>query len=304
MNKKEQQARVAAKWWAKQLEAPNFDAGADSIQMLAVQMMAKTSHERPSEIILDAFEEALRQIILAESPRVVSVDYDPDITLVRAAKEAGLYIGANTFPWKTVMWLDKNGSIQVKEGYGAETRIILEPYVYREEHEIVEDICSPVRKFRKTARTTFIRLNRPVKCGSPGNVCMNYTPGDALALYKDGAWAVAPENLEATYELIEPLPKGPTNGYLVLNVPEDVTEVTCYADAVLIWGSAVEVASFTGVKTAVTEAVQAPYDVWIQSKEDVSPVLVSKGDWVVFSGDGTIYHFTDQYLQENYQEIE
>lgn len=122
--------KVAAKWWAEKLRnlnPKNFDNGDKSGTGFLTMLLATkiASNVKPSAEKVEWFEEKLAEVIeeyIQENGSLkLSVDYQPDAVLSRAAIETG--INLNVFPWKTTMWVERN-SITVSDGYCAETRCI------------------------------------------------------------------------------------------------------------------------------------------------------------------------------------
>ena len=114
-----ERVKVAAAWWRKQLEAPKFDNGV----VLHGMMAALASGPRPTPEQLDRFEVELAVLLTKETEDYdycsVGCDYGPDRMLAEAAEKAGINVnGPTTFPWKTMMWIDKEG-VRVSAGYGA-----------------------------------------------------------------------------------------------------------------------------------------------------------------------------------------
>jgi len=117
-----QQILLAARWWRKVLENPKFqtvNSPEEGEAAFVSQMMAQTLYKKPDKNILDKFEHELRNILAAENPRYVDVDYNPDRYLRKAAESVGMDAGTGSFPWKTTMFLD-GGKVKVRYGYGAD----------------------------------------------------------------------------------------------------------------------------------------------------------------------------------------
>lgn len=124
------QIRAAARWWSDCLRRKVEVSGLSDDERkdprnrdyeLAERLV---SAERPTYTVeqADAFE---RELVVELTTRgwqlrSLSVDYAPDVYLVRAMERAGLEGLALDFalPWKTMMTFH-DGGVQVSEGYGA-----------------------------------------------------------------------------------------------------------------------------------------------------------------------------------------
>ena len=118
-------AQKASKWWADRLRNPAKLDNGDYSETGAMTLIMATMLQSAERVNLDAakidlFEEELTQLILDEDCSIIGVDYGPDWILMQAAEKAELDLGMCTLPWKTVMWLDRDGTIKVAEGYRAE----------------------------------------------------------------------------------------------------------------------------------------------------------------------------------------
>ena len=122
---KKETAQKAAKWWADRLRSPaKLDNGDDSstgaMTLMMATMLQTKERTRLDTAKIDAFEKELTQLILDSGYLTISVDYGPDWMLMQASEKAGLDLGMCTLPWKTTMWLNRDDTIKVAEGYRAE----------------------------------------------------------------------------------------------------------------------------------------------------------------------------------------
>lgn len=122
--------KLAVELWKKLLIDRKYDNMGDTgtpderSQMGMASKLASLIPANNTRDILEAFGDALTRI-LTDDPRscqcgttmTLGVDYGPDSTLARAAKEVGLQM---EWPWKTVMWI-RDDCVQLKSGYGAKT---------------------------------------------------------------------------------------------------------------------------------------------------------------------------------------
>ena len=123
-------ARAAAAWWRNALSAPKHDNGDSSAAGfvglgLVGMLVART---QPSEIQLAEFETflhtALWEEMEAHGNARCGVDYHPDPILYDAGQKAG-FSKNFPFPWKTMMWVDKD-KVRVGAGYQAPIETIWE----------------------------------------------------------------------------------------------------------------------------------------------------------------------------------
>ena len=118
---KDAAAEIAASWWADKVVRPTFDAGADSPAMMMAEVMATIGAAKIEESAKDKFKNILKQKILNEFNRTnyqigIHCDYHPEGILDEAITEAD--IPSSNVPWKTSMWIDPDGTVSVKYGYG------------------------------------------------------------------------------------------------------------------------------------------------------------------------------------------
>jgi hypothetical protein len=113
-------SKVAAKWWADHLRngSKNDNEDNDPLTSLMAGLMQQETLDKTSTEQINIFEERLAEIIEIKKPRLIDVDYHPDIYLSDAAQEADIILGIGTLPMKTTMWIDEN-KIQVRYGCGA-----------------------------------------------------------------------------------------------------------------------------------------------------------------------------------------
>lgn len=122
----QEQAQIAAQWWADQIASPKFDNGDDSNAGGMSMMLAMIAHKPVANEGIEKFKTDLATLIIERSPYSIGVDYGPDAILRDAATLSGLEDnGIVQFPWKTNMWF-RAGSIAVSCGYGAPTETLLE----------------------------------------------------------------------------------------------------------------------------------------------------------------------------------
>ena len=124
-------AIVAAKWWTDIISSPNLNSfnngdrtSESSFFVMMLAHMNAMNHVATQEQ-LDKFNEILSKKIsdeLDSSSQVdLDCDYGPCVFLGEAAEEAGIDI--SLFPYKRMMWITCT-SVEVKDGYGAEVKII------------------------------------------------------------------------------------------------------------------------------------------------------------------------------------
>jgi hypothetical protein len=115
---------IAVDWWVNAIRGGAKQDNGDAMQSMLTAFVAAEIGP-PTEYQIDVFRTKLNTFLvgLLLSPstprfhdRLLSVDYQPEGTLLAAANHANL--SALHFPVKTVMWL-KNDSIRVRHGYGA-----------------------------------------------------------------------------------------------------------------------------------------------------------------------------------------
>ena len=79
----------------------------------------------PNEDKLNKFEKVLAKRIKDElketSTVIIKVDYNPDDILLYAAQKAE--IDSKVFPWKTIVWVEKN-KVTVRDGYDGKIETI------------------------------------------------------------------------------------------------------------------------------------------------------------------------------------
>lgn len=122
----QEQAQIAAQWWADQIAAPKFDNGDDSNAGGMAMALAMMAHNPVESDSVEEFKNELEALIIDRQPRGIHVDYGPDAILSDAAKMAGMVDGGIVqFPWKTNMWL-RDGGIEVSCGYGSPNKTLLE----------------------------------------------------------------------------------------------------------------------------------------------------------------------------------
>ncbi len=135
----DQEAVIAAKWWADQLRGvPRHDAG-DARLNFALAGMALLNRNQPTDGQILKFEAFLGSAIQQEliqsdswrraiekddsgwgsAFRTVATDYGPEPILRDALHEAGIKVNSGLLPVKTVMWVSP-GSVRVSAGYRAE----------------------------------------------------------------------------------------------------------------------------------------------------------------------------------------
>jgi hypothetical protein len=123
----EQQAEVASKWWANQLRHPHNDMGIDDpMPNLLLGMLACES--RPDDERIDKFQKRLKEELMVADwwdIRILDVDYNLDKNSVLSKVSQELDISEYAFPVKTTMWINKDGTVEVSNGYGASLECLL-----------------------------------------------------------------------------------------------------------------------------------------------------------------------------------
>jgi len=125
----EMQIDVAAEWWAKVYENPQFqtvrpdDTSRGSRPAATAQLMATAAHRTPTDNSITIFKNALKEKLQGKTYNDISlmVDYHPSRDLGECLDQAGDTQGMTALPWKTNMQFEDNG-VQVSCGYG-------EPYI-------------------------------------------------------------------------------------------------------------------------------------------------------------------------------
>ena len=118
---KDAAAEIAASWWADRVVRPTFDAGADSPAMVMAEVLATVGAAKIEESNKLKFHNILKRKILDKLMKTnyqvyLGCDYSPEGILAEAMNEAE--IPSSNAPWKTSMWIDPDGSVSVKYGYG------------------------------------------------------------------------------------------------------------------------------------------------------------------------------------------
>lgn len=133
----EAMAQAAARWWAGKIDGTcRHDNGDKSLTGFMSGYLADKLNEPPIPGALEKFEEILTNMLVHwDKPwRLdrLSCDYGPDMTMLKAAQEAG--ISPHNFPWKTHMYFDhEKMEIVVSDGYRAPWKMIWKDGVYEED---------------------------------------------------------------------------------------------------------------------------------------------------------------------------
>ena len=99
-------ANKTAQWWADQLSnaSVKLDNGTDDVNLLAVLSLCGPKPTYSKEQI-EKFRSNLAQHIESEIKEWgdcrIAVDYNPNDTLIEAAKMAGIKLSGQDLPWKT-----------------------------------------------------------------------------------------------------------------------------------------------------------------------------------------------------------
>lgn len=109
------QIEAAANWWAEVVGAPKFDNG----DPLFNKVMTTHDVEPVANSQKGMFFNAMREELFKWQSNYLGCDYSPDQLLARAAVSVG--IPTSNFPCKTSMWLTREGTVDVRYGYGAKT---------------------------------------------------------------------------------------------------------------------------------------------------------------------------------------
>ncbi len=103
---------------------PKFDNGDTSRMGCTTSMLAGMLVKDVGESQKEKFKQELSRILMTKTHvKYVQVDYDPDSTLAEALHKSE--ISFSNAPWKTRMWLDEDGSVKVRYGYGAEIQTLI-----------------------------------------------------------------------------------------------------------------------------------------------------------------------------------
>lgn len=127
MTTHENMAKAICKYWSKYFintaNHTNGDSNCDLIGMVYDTLAMKENQSTDNKKI-EAFKEALYNILMNSKPWIIDCDYGPCSELIKACKNAEL--PTSVFPWKTVMrieWVD--GVILIKEGHGSDFKKLL-----------------------------------------------------------------------------------------------------------------------------------------------------------------------------------
>lgn len=117
---------VASNWWADAIKNPSFDNGDPFTSIFATLLTADM--DKPSNDKVEKFKKYLADEIrkgIIENPNyfTLSVDYDPDEHLSKAASKAHLDTSVASFPWKTTMFVTRD-KVSVRAGYGAAEEVL------------------------------------------------------------------------------------------------------------------------------------------------------------------------------------
>lgn len=132
-------AAAVARWWGNVIVNPNFDNGADDMGNIMAQGIATMGHEQIRDDIerhVGAFVHILEGAIddaLQDNPyfgRNLSTDYHPDRILADAAAASGMSergIDMFVFPWKSSTYIEADGTVAARMGYGKAAKQIWPP---------------------------------------------------------------------------------------------------------------------------------------------------------------------------------
>ena len=117
---------MASNWWADAIKNPSFDNGDPFTSIFATLLTADM--DKPSNDKVEKFKKYLADEIrkgIIENPNyfTLSVDYDPDEHLSKAASKAHLDTSVASFPWKTTMFVTRD-KVSVRAGYGAAEEVL------------------------------------------------------------------------------------------------------------------------------------------------------------------------------------
>ncbi len=113
---------IATNWWADKISGNvRHDNGAlneapSAMACLFADMCAKPIMEEQKEMFKKTLEEKIIEQLSSRGRIDLYCDYGPDLYLREAAEKAN--IPTTNFPFKTGMYIERNGDIRVKEGYG------------------------------------------------------------------------------------------------------------------------------------------------------------------------------------------
>ena len=124
----EKSYEIAANWWATRIKnGKKFNNGENDTTNFLASLLATQNalNAIPNEEKLNKFEKVLAKRIKEElketSTVIIKVDYNPDDILLYAAQKAE--IDSKVFPWKTIVWVEKN-KVTVRDGYDGKIETI------------------------------------------------------------------------------------------------------------------------------------------------------------------------------------
>lgn len=183
--------RAAAEWWARQIADPTFrhttaeeDRASSADEFLGAVMVRTLAHTLADSHPVTAeqlvvFINALERIIVRDTREDgwhygLHVDYHPDGSLSEAAKVAD--IDESRFPYKSHLWLHRDGSVTARLGYGAPERLVWAPVGWD------RPPCDSMRTERESGGRHYDFVYFPELCGRPKyheGGCGNWKPDTA-----------------------------------------------------------------------------------------------------------------------------
>ncbi len=131
------QNEAAAQWWADRLTScrhsglsPEERASGDNRSYEMAEMLMAINKPKVTPEQIERFRAILiEKLATADrwARQTIGVDYHPDQISADSLDAAGITSAMGTLPIKTCMWLNDDGTVRVRYGYGSEVQTIFEP---------------------------------------------------------------------------------------------------------------------------------------------------------------------------------